>query len=417
MLKKVESLGKVAITVEKDYWDVSKKYDRLVIVEERNTYTTYISRRVVPAGKQLSDREYWIPLGRRSNTVSVNNFIILPSTSDLPVTASQVEAPYLIDGVGYFWVGEDGDTLDGKYQSIQIKGEQGEQGESAYDIYVRNGGTLSETEWLASLKGQQGERGPKGNAFTYEDFTTEQLEELRGPAGQDGAPGPRGLQGPTGPAGPAGPKGTDGHTPTLVIGSNGNWFIDGVDTNVPANGNNAVIGNAIIETDDYVLFYVTPVSTSYQPTFTFERGSMNNGTVTYYPTLTYSVISNSAVVGYFRINVNPCKKVRLVHTIMPGTNIAYTNVITQDTYNVEYVAGRDEGTVVHSSSTPTAVSIEGIVTSSTPTREINMEYIGNIISRLDQLISVFVDDSDTAIGTITITDEVLTGDPVPLTIN
>lgn len=56
-----ENLGKVAITVEKDYWSIDKAYDRLVIVEVKGAYKTYISRKPVPAGTMLNDREYWIP--------------------------------------------------------------------------------------------------------------------------------------------------------------------------------------------------------------------------------------------------------------------------------------------------------------------------------------------------------------------
>ena len=56
-----ECLGKVAITVEKDYHDINKAYDRLVIVEEKGRWRTYISRKPVPVGVRLNDREYWIP--------------------------------------------------------------------------------------------------------------------------------------------------------------------------------------------------------------------------------------------------------------------------------------------------------------------------------------------------------------------
>lgn len=38
----------------------------------------------------------------------------------------------------------------------------------------------------------KGDKGDKGDAFTYEDFTPEQLENLRGPIGHDG---PQGIQG------------------------------------------------------------------------------------------------------------------------------------------------------------------------------------------------------------------------------
>ena len=49
-------------------------------------------------------------------------------------------------------------------------------GLSAYEVAVRNGFAGSETEWLASLKGD------KGDAFRYEDFTPEQVSALRAPA-------------------------------------------------------------------------------------------------------------------------------------------------------------------------------------------------------------------------------------------
>ena len=62
-------------------------------------------------------------------------------------------------------------------------------------------------------RGAQGEAGPKGDSFTYEDFTAEQLASLKGPkgdTGQTGATGATGPQGPTGATGPQGPAGADG---------------------------------------------------------------------------------------------------------------------------------------------------------------------------------------------------------------
>lgn len=49
--------------------------------------------------------------------------------------------------------------------------------------------------------GVQGPPGPKGDPFTYDDFTQDQLEALTGP---------QGIPGPAGPEGPAGPKGDPG---------------------------------------------------------------------------------------------------------------------------------------------------------------------------------------------------------------
>ena len=66
-----------------------------------------------------------------------------------------------------------------------------------YELYVENGGNLTYEEWLESIKGEKGDTGPQGEP------------------GQPGA---------------------DGHTPVITIGSNGNWFIDGVDSESPARG-------------------------------------------------------------------------------------------------------------------------------------------------------------------------------------
>lgn len=50
---------------------------------------------------------------------------------------------------------------------------------------------------LTGPKGEQGEPGPKGDPFTYEDFTPEQLNALK-VKGDKGDPGIQGIQGPKG---------------------------------------------------------------------------------------------------------------------------------------------------------------------------------------------------------------------------
>lgn len=59
--------------------------------------------------------------------------------------------------------------------------------------------------------GKDGEKGDKGDAFTYDDFTPEQLAALKGEPGNDGAPGPAGADGAPGA------KGEDGHTPVKGV--------------------------------------------------------------------------------------------------------------------------------------------------------------------------------------------------------
>ncbi|QOR59847.1 tail fiber protein [uncultured phage cr271_1] len=57
----IEKLGKVSVTVEKDYHNSEKEYNKLTIVEEQGAFKTYISRKPVPIGIELTNREYWIP--------------------------------------------------------------------------------------------------------------------------------------------------------------------------------------------------------------------------------------------------------------------------------------------------------------------------------------------------------------------
>lgn len=47
---------------------------------------------------------------------------------------------------------------------------------------------------------------------------------------------PKGPKGDQGDKGDKGDKGEDGKTPVVSIGVNGNWFIDGIDSGVPATG-------------------------------------------------------------------------------------------------------------------------------------------------------------------------------------
>lgn len=47
-----------------------------------------------------------------------------------------------------------------------VEGPQGEPGLSAYEIYLKNGGTLSEIEWLESLKGDT----PSLSGYATEEY-------------------------------------------------------------------------------------------------------------------------------------------------------------------------------------------------------------------------------------------------------
>ena len=76
MQLQIDKLGKVAITIEQDYWDINKDYNKLVIVEVKDKFATYISRKPVPAGTVLTDRRYWIPFSslKESIVIDYNSF-------------------------------------------------------------------------------------------------------------------------------------------------------------------------------------------------------------------------------------------------------------------------------------------------------------------------------------------------------
>lgn len=81
---------------------------------------------------------------------------------------------------------------DGKDGADGVDGKDGADGKSAYQIAVEAGYTGTETEWLASLKGEKGDAGKDGTP------------------GEKGEKGDRGEKGETGVAGKDGTDGKDG---------------------------------------------------------------------------------------------------------------------------------------------------------------------------------------------------------------
>ena len=107
-------------------------------------------------------------------------------------------------------------------------GEDLPRGKSAYEVAVENGFSGTETEWIASLKGEPGAPGApgkdgengktpyvgdNGNWYIGADDTG---KPSRGEKGEPGSPGARGEPGSPGAKGD---KGDPGATPNLTIGS------------------------------------------------------------------------------------------------------------------------------------------------------------------------------------------------------
>ena len=90
---------------------------------------------------------------------------------------------------------------------IEVDASEAKEGLSAYEVYLKNGGILSETKWLESLKGEPGSNGyngsdgksvyeiwlEQGNEGTEEDF----LNSLKGDPGEQGIKGENGNDGYT----------------------------------------------------------------------------------------------------------------------------------------------------------------------------------------------------------------------------
>lgn len=118
---------------------------------------------------------------------------------------------------------EDKETINVKdnTQIIKLQGPKGEPGEQGPPGPPgppgepgRNGiDGLNGEQGLQGIQGIQGPPGPPGKdgkSFTYDMFTQEQLENLKGPKGEPGTPGQRGADGERGPQGVPGPPGPKG---------------------------------------------------------------------------------------------------------------------------------------------------------------------------------------------------------------
>ncbi len=123
------------------------------------------------------------------------------------------KTPYIGDD-GYWYV--DGENTGVKAQGDQgVQGEKGDRGEDGRSV-----GSIEPTSTSADGLSVT-------YTITYSDGTTSTFVVSNGKDGEDGKPGEQGIQGE---------PGADGHTPVITVGSNGNWFVDGLDSGVSAKG-------------------------------------------------------------------------------------------------------------------------------------------------------------------------------------
>ena len=196
---------------------------------------------------------------------------VIPSTSSeqQPTEMRRIYELYLADG----------GTMSYEQWLATIKGEPGKDGASIrhgqgapdaalgndgdsylnmenWDYYLKTGGS-----WIkvGNIKGAQGEQGPQGEKGEPGDQGQQGEKGDKGDAGVSivsiGKTGSDGLldtytitysdgsastfvvaNGAKGEQGIQGVAGKDGHTPSVRIGANGNWFVDDADTGIQAQG-------------------------------------------------------------------------------------------------------------------------------------------------------------------------------------
>lgn len=88
-------------------------------------------------------------------------------------------------------------------------------GKSAYEIWLEQGNTGTEEDFLNSLKGKDGETGPQG---------IQGETGLQGEKGSKGDKGDKGDTGETGPKGDKGDKGDKAVVGTFELDDSGNLY-------------------------------------------------------------------------------------------------------------------------------------------------------------------------------------------------
>ena len=123
----------------------------------------------------------------------------------------------------------DGETFQAKLEAGTLKGERGEQGPQGIQGPKGDKGDKGDPgeqgpKGIEGPTGEQGPKGDKGDAFTYADFTPEQLASLKGTKGDKGDKGDKGEQGIQGE------RGQDGLTTNIVVNGNTYTHSDGTIT-------------------------------------------------------------------------------------------------------------------------------------------------------------------------------------------
>ena len=176
----IRKLGKVSITPQGDY-DVSRDYNILDAINDNGK--TFIARKNVPKGTPTNNKEYWMEMASGKNatiqnvTASVDNHI---GTPECIITLEGDEFNRIINLEFKNLKGDTGASINiisnlNNESELPADGRYGDAYLIDGNLYLyvgENGNVASNPKWQNSgmIK------------FSYEDFTPEQIEDLKQPA-------------------------------------------------------------------------------------------------------------------------------------------------------------------------------------------------------------------------------------------
>lgn len=103
--------------------------ERFSTLDDLENKTGVEKESMVPDGNAVDDIMRNVQAIAQEAGYKLGGFVVLESVDDLPVNPTDKTIGYLIDGDLYLWVGEGGDTADGKYQNCgTIRGSDGPPG-------------------------------------------------------------------------------------------------------------------------------------------------------------------------------------------------------------------------------------------------------------------------------------------------
>lgn len=209
----------------------------------------------VSEGGFVGTVEEWLVSLKGKDGIGLTILGSFANVGDLPTSGNTSGDAYIVQEQMWVWDSN-------KWSPV---GQVGPEGKSAYQVWLANGHTGSQLDFLADIKGEKGDTGPQGpigpkgedgvdgknanavnilgsvadegslpsgasagdayligaNVWVYTGTGWEDLGAFQGPQGPEGKEGIQGLQGPQGPKGADGANGKDNYAIAVEAGFQG----------------------------------------------------------------------------------------------------------------------------------------------------------------------------------------------------